>query len=74
MGDHETRPSESLAGAITAAIVNNGIKPGGELKDSIDEVNQRYKDKLVIALHKDTETLLKVVLGGIQGTVPMPTY
>ena len=66
---HLKRP-ESLAGAITAAIVNNGIKPGGELKDSIDEVNQRYKDKLVIALHKDTETLLKVVLGGIQGSVP----
>lgn len=73
-GKKKLKRPESLAGAITASIVKNGILPGGELKDTVDEINKRYKDKLVIALHKDTETLLKVVLGGIQGTVPMPTY
>lgn len=64
-------PSQkSLAYLITRSIVHNGIQPGGELKDTLEEVNARYKDKLVIAIRKDTENLLKVMVGGIQGSVP----
>jgi hypothetical protein len=29
-----------------------------------------YRDKLVIALHKDMEVLMKVMVGTIQGSVP----
>lgn len=65
---------EGLAGAITASIVKNGIEPGGEMKDAIDEVNARYKDKMVIALRKDTQNIIKVLVGAIQGSAPMPTY
>ena len=65
------RPTpRTLAGAITASLIKNGIEPGGEMKDAIDEVNLRYKDKLVYALHKDMTVLLKVLIGEIQGSVP----
>ena len=64
-------PSQkSLAYLITRSIVQNGTQPGGELKDTLDEVNARYKDKIIIAIRKDTENLLKVMVGGIQGSVP----
>lgn len=64
-------PSQkSLAYLITRAIGKNGTLPGGEMKDAIDEVNERYKDKLVYALQKDLETLMKVMVGYIQGSVP----
>ena len=61
---------ERLAGAITASLIRNGIEPGSELKETIEEVNARYKDKIIIAIRKDTENLLKVMVGGIQGSVP----
>lgn len=68
-------PSQkTLAGMITHAIVKNGTQPGGELKDAIDEVNARYREKLVIALRKDTQNIIKVLVGEIKGTAPMPTY
>ena len=64
-------PSQkSLAYLITRAIGKNGTRPGGEMQDAIDEVNARYKDKLVYALHQDMETLMKVMVGYIQGSVP----
>jgi len=64
-------PSQkSLAYLITRSIVHNGTMPGGELKDTLDEVNARYKDKLIYSLRKDTESILKVMVGGIQGSVP----
>ena len=64
-------PSQkSLAYLVTRNIVNNGIDPGGELKDTLDEVNARYKEKLIISLRRDTENILKVVVGGFQGSVP----
>ena len=50
--------------------MQNGTQPGGELKDTLEEVNARYKDKIIIAIRKDTENLLKVMVGGIQGSVP----
>lgn len=64
-------PSQkTLAYLITRNIVKEGIEAGGELKDTIDEVNARYKEKLIIAIQKDTQNLLKVMIGGIQGSVP----
>lgn len=68
--DGKLPSQKSLAYLITRSIVNNGTMPGGELKDAIDEVNARYKDKLIIALQKDTANILKVMVGGIQGEVP----
>jgi hypothetical protein len=61
-----------LAYLITRSIADKGISAGDELQDTMDEVNERYKDKLIIALHKDMETLMKVTLGGITGS--RPTY
>lgn len=61
---------KSLAGAITASIIKSGIKPGNELQDAIDKVNAVFKDKLVIAIQKDMDTLLKVMVGEIQGKRP----
>lgn len=64
-------PSQkSLAYLITRSIVKNGTKPGGELQDALDEVNAKYKDKLVIALRKDSENIMKVLVGGFTGSVP----
>ena len=64
-------PSQkSLAYLITRSIVKNGIEPGNELHDTLEEVNARYKDKLIYSLRKDTERILKVMVGGIQGSVP----
>lgn len=63
---------KSLAGAITASIIKNGIEPGNEMKDAIANVNLRYKEKLIYALQKDVQGLMKVIVGGIQGS--RPTY
>ena len=63
---------QTLAGAITASIIKNGIEPGNELKSALFEVNQRYKEKLIYALQKDMSVLMKVMIGGIQGS--RPTY
>lgn len=63
---------KSLAFLITRSIVKNGTKPGNEMKDAIANVNLRYKEKLVYALQKDMQMLMKVIVGGIQGS--RPTY
>lgn len=68
-GDLPTQ--RQLAAMITHSIEEKGIKATNALGDAIQEVNQRYKDKLVIALHKDMEVLMKVLVGTIQGSVPM---
>ena len=66
-------PSQkTLAGAITASLIKNGIEPGNEMRDAITQMNMRYKDKLIIALQKDMQVLMKVIIGGIQGS--RPTY
>ena len=66
-------PSQkSLAYLITRAIVKNGTKPGNEMRDALTQVNMLYKDKLIIALRKDTANILKVLVGGLQGS--RPTY
>lgn len=64
-------PSQkSLAYLITRNIVHNGTMPGGELKDTLDEVNARYRVRIIDALRKDTEGILKVMSAGISGGVP----
>ena len=64
-------PSQkSLAFLITRSIVKNGTQPGGEMKEAIEEVNERYWEKLVIAFRKDTENIMKVIVGGFTGSVP----
>ena len=62
---------ERLAGSITASLIKNGIEPGGEMKDAIANVNLRYKEKLIVALQKDVQSLMKVVVAGFQGSVPV---
>lgn len=62
---------KSLAFLIARARKEKGSKPGNELNDALAVVNQKYKDKLVIALHQDMEVLMKVVVGQIQGSVPI---
>lgn len=61
---------KQLAYLITRSIGKKGILPGDQLKDSIEEVNARYKDKLVFALHQDMDTIMKVLVGEIQGSRP----
>lgn len=65
------KPSQrSLAYLITRAIVKNGTQPGKEMQSALFEVNQRYKEKIVISLHKDLDVIMKVMVGGIKGEVP----
>lgn len=64
------RRPEQLAGAIVAAMAKNGTQPGKEMKSALFEVNERFKDKIVIALRKDLDVIMKVMVGGIFGNVP----
>ena len=57
-----------LAFLITRAIAKNGTTPGDELKDSLEAVNEKYKEKLIVALQKDSEAIMKYVVGDFQGT------
>lgn len=64
-------PSQkSLAYLITRSIVHNGIQPGGELKETLDEVNARYRTRLVDALRRDTGNIIKAMTSGFSGGVP----
>ena len=36
---------------------------------AIDAINREYRDKLVIALSQDTDTLMKVIVGEIRGSL-----
>ena len=57
-----------LSFLITRSIVKNGTTPGEELQSSLDEVNERFKDKLIVALQKDSEHLMRYVVGDFSGT------
>lgn len=70
-GKNGRLPSQkSLAYLITRSIVKNGTQPGGEMKDAIDEVNERYREKLVLAFRQDSENIMRVIVGGFNGSVP----
>ena len=60
---------QQLAYLITRQIVANGTKPREHLAESIAEINEKYKDKLIYALREDSEVILKVLLGGIEGSL-----
>ena len=49
---------------------NGGTKGTHDLEDAINEINAKYKDMMIYALHKDMERLMKVAIGGIQGSMP----
>lgn len=61
---------KQLAFLIARNISRHGTKGTHDLQSAIDDVNVMYRDKLVIALHKDMEVLMKVMVGTIQGSVP----
>ena len=61
---------KQLAYLITRSIKDKGTQGSHDLEDAIKTINERYRDKLVIALHKDMETIMKVVVGEIQGSMP----
>lgn len=61
---------EQLAFLIGRKIAREGTKGSHDLQDALDEVNARYRDRFAVAFHKDTSTLMKVLLGQIRGSMP----
>lgn len=61
---------KQLAYLITRSIVENGTRGSNDLEDALKEINAKYRNKLVIALHDDMDTLMKVIVGNFQGSVP----
>lgn len=61
---------KQLAYLIGRKISREGTEGSHDLKDAIDAVNARYRDKIVYAIGQDTEVIAKVILGGIKGAVP----
>lgn len=60
---------KQLAYLITRSIVKNGIEAGKELQEALDTINAEYKDKLVYALQKDLDTIMKVMVGDFAGSI-----
>lgn len=60
---------EQLAYLIGRKISQKGTQGSHDLDDAIKTINERYRDKLVIALHRDMEVLMKVLVGNIQGSL-----
>ena len=52
---------EGLAFLISRKISEQGTKGTHDLEDTLEEINERYRDKIVLALAKDGETLYKVL-------------
>ena len=59
-----------LAYLIGRKISRVGTEGSHDLKDAIEVINARYRDKIVYAIGQDTQVLTKVILGGIKGSVP----
>ena len=60
---------QSLAYLIGRKIIREGTEGSHDLERAIDAVNREYRDKLVIALSQDTDTLMKVIVGEIRGSL-----
>ena len=60
---------QSLAYLIGRKISREGTEGSHDLERAIDAVNREYRDKLVIALSQDTDTLMKVIVGEIRGSL-----
>ena len=65
---------QQLAYAIATNISKHGTEGTEDLEETLLDINQRYKEKLVIALHQDMDNIMKVVVGEIQGHVPGGLY
>lgn len=61
---------KQLAYLIGRKISRVGTEGTHDLKDAIEVINARYRDKIVYAIGQDTQVLTKVILGGIKGSVP----
>lgn len=59
----------SLAFLIGRKISMEGTEGSHDLERAIDAVNREYRDKLVVALSRDTDTLMKVIVGEIRGSL-----
>ena len=61
---------KQLAYLISRKIAKNGTEGSNDLQDALDKINAEYSDKLVYALQEDLDTIMKVIVGGITGSVP----
>ena len=61
---------EGLAFLIARKISRAGTKGTHDLEESIEEINAKYRDKIVMAIAKDGETLYKVL--NIRGQLEAP--
>lgn len=61
---------KQLAFLIARKISKVGTKGTNDLDEAIKEINLKYQDKLVYALQLDTARIMKVIVGGITGSVP----
>ena len=61
---------KQLAYLIGRKISRVGTEGSHDLKDAIEVINARYRDKIVYAIGQDTQVLTKDILGGIKGSVP----
>ena len=63
-----------LAWAIAKTIEKEGTTGTESLEEALLDINNRYREKLVFALHQDMETIMKVIVGDFQGHVPGGLY
>jgi hypothetical protein len=63
-----------LAWAIAKKIEKKGTDGTEALEEAILDINEKFKEKLVIALHQDMETIMKVVVGDFKGHIPGGLY
>ena len=61
---------EGLAFLIARKISRVGTKGTHDLEDSIEEINERYREKIVYAIAKDGETLYRML--NIKGELESP--
>ena len=61
---------KQLAFLITRKIKEKGTEGSHDLQESIEEINERYKEKIVYSLHQDLQVIMKVIVGEIKGEMP----
>lgn len=65
---------KQLAFLIARKISQRGTRGSEDLEEALLDINYKYREKLVIALHQDMDVLMKVVVGNFQGHVPGGLY
>lgn len=65
---------EQLAFLISRKISEVGTQGSEDLEEALLDVNYKFKDKLVYALHQDFEVLMNVIVGDFKGHVPGGLY